>query len=46
MYKEKFRLRSYGVPGPEDTVFLELKKKYKGVIYKRRAMLPLTEANQ
>ena len=36
VYKEKLRLRAYGVPGPEDTVFLELKKKYKGVVYKRR----------
>jgi len=24
-YKEKLRLRAYGVPGPEDTVFIELK---------------------
>ena len=46
VYKEKFRLRSYGVPGPEDPVFLELKKKYKGVIYKRRTVLSLAEANQ
>ena len=27
VYKEKLRLRSYGVPQAEDTVFLELKKK-------------------
>ncbi len=46
VYKEKFRLRSYGVPGPEDSVFLELKKKYRGVIYKRRAVLSLAEADQ
>ena len=26
VYKEKLRLRSYNVPGPEDTVFVELKK--------------------
>ena len=25
-YKEKLRLRSYNVPGPEDMVFVELKK--------------------
>ncbi len=36
IYKEKLRLRSYGVPGPDDTVFVELKKKYKGIVYKRR----------
>lgn len=35
-YKEKLRLRSYGTVGPGDAVFLELKKKYDGVVYKRR----------
>lgn len=44
VYKEKMRLRSYGVPGREDTVFLELKKKYKDVVYKRRIALPLSAA--
>jgi hypothetical protein len=44
VYKEKLRLRSYGVPGPEDTVFVELKKKYKGVVYKRRVGMPEAEA--
>ena len=29
IYKEKIRLRSYGIPTPDSTVFLELKKKYK-----------------
>lgn len=38
-YKEKLRLRSYGVSNPESTVFLEIKKKYKGVVYKRRIKL-------
>ncbi len=36
IYKEKFRVRSYGVPKPEDKVFAEIKKKYKGIVYKRR----------
>lgn len=36
VYKEKFRLRSYGVPGEKDMIFAEIKKKYKGVVYKRR----------
>lgn len=36
VYKEKLRLRSYGPVFPEQQVFLELKKKYKGVVYKRR----------
>lgn len=44
VYKEKLRLRSYGVPHPDDIVFLELKKKYKGVVYKRRVELPLAAA--
>lgn len=43
-YKEKFRLRSYGMPTPESTVFLELKKKLDGVTYKRRVPLTLAEA--
>lgn len=41
-YKEKLRLRSYGIPGQNDRVFLELKKKFAGVVYKRRVSLPLT----
>ncbi|MBR6157947.1 MAG: VTC domain-containing protein, partial [Lachnospiraceae bacterium] len=39
-YKEKLRIRSYGTPEPEDTVFLEMKKKWDGVVYKRRVELP------
>lgn len=35
-YKEKLRVRSYGVPGQDDEVFVELKKKYKGLVFKRR----------
>ena len=35
-YKEKLRMRSYGVPGSRDNVFVELKKKFDGVVYKRR----------
>ena len=44
MYKEKLRLRSYGIPGDEDTVFLEIKKKFDGVVYKRRISMKLCEA--
>lgn len=40
VYKEKLRLRSYNVPSPESTVFVELKKKYKGIVYKRRVPMP------
>lgn len=44
VYKEKLRLRSYGLPGAEDPVFVELKKKYQGVVYKRREVMTLREA--
>lgn len=44
VYKEKLRLRSYGTPQEGDTVFIELKKKYKGVVYKRREKLELNKA--
>ena len=44
VYKEKLRLRSYGAPSRmEGPVFLELKKKYKGVVYKRRVDMSLGE---
>lgn len=43
-YKEKFRVRSYGIPDKDGKVFLEIKKKYDGVVYKRRIVLPYTEA--
>ena len=36
VYKEKLRVRSYGTPTADSRVFVELKKKYKGVVYKRR----------
>lgn len=43
-YKEKLRIRSYGRAAPDSTVFVELKKKYKHVVYKRRISLPEKEA--
>lgn len=36
VYKEKLRLRSYGIASADSTVYIELKKKYKGIVYKRR----------
>lgn len=36
VYKEKLRLRSYGVATADSRVYAELKKKYKGIVYKRR----------
>ena len=44
-YKEKLRVRSYAPAGVDDTVFLELKKKCDGIVYKRRASLPFVEAD-
>ena len=42
-YKEKLRLRAYG-EDPTDNVFLEIKKKYDGIVYKRRIALHEKEA--
>ena len=44
VYKEKLRLRSYGIPDQNSKVFLELKKKYNGIVYKRRVEMTLSEA--
>ena len=44
MYKEKLRLRSYGMPENTSTVFPEIKKKAMGIVYKRRISLPYQEA--
>lgn len=46
IYKEKLRLRSYGIPTSDDKVYLELKKKFKGTVYKRRVCMKLSEAKQ
>ncbi len=43
-YKEKLRMRSYGIPKENGQVFLEIKKKYKGVVYKRRISTTLSRA--
>ncbi len=39
VYKEKLRVRSYGLAAPDAGVFVELKKKYRSVVYKRRLVL-------
>lgn len=44
VYKEKLRMRSYGVPGDGGNVFVELKKKFDGVVYKRRVVMEVGEA--
>lgn len=43
-YKEKLRIRSYRTVKPEDEVFVELKKKYNSVVYKRRICIPEAQA--
>ena len=44
-FKEKIRLRSYGLATRESSVFLELKRKAYGIVYKRRVptTIPLVE---
>lgn len=45
VYKEKLRLRCYGKKASGDDIcFVELKKKFKGVVYKRRIVMPYDEA--
>lgn len=43
-YKEKFRVRGYGDITDDNKIFLEIKKKYSGVVYKRRISLSYREA--
>ena len=45
-YKEKLRMRSYGVPGSRDKVFVEIKKKYDDVVYKRRVTMEMMSAER
>ena len=44
MYKEKLRIRSYRKAEAGGKVFVELKKKYDGVVYKRRISMPYQRA--
>ena len=44
VYKEKLRLRGYGVPSQESKVYFEIKKKYKGLVNKRRTAITLSDA--
>lgn len=45
VYKEKLRLRMYGKSASGDTpAFVELKKKFDGVVYKRRIVMSYDEA--
>lgn len=46
LYKEKIRARSYGLAEQDKKVFLELKKKCNGVVFKRRITLKEKELNR
>lgn len=43
-YKEKLRIRAYGIPSKDEKVFLEIKKKVCGLVNKRRTKIRLEEA--
>jgi hypothetical protein len=43
-FKEKLRLRSYSTPSSADEVFVELKRKCRGIVYKRRIPMALGDA--
>lgn len=44
VYKEKIRLRTYGRAQDDSEAFIELKKKYKKVVYKRRIRTEYADA--
>lgn len=43
-YKEKLRIRAYGVPTLDSYVYVEIKKKVKGIVNKRRTRMTLRDA--
>lgn len=45
-FKEKIRLRSYGLASDTSPVFLELKRKYDGIVYKRRVQTTIPAVNR
>ncbi|MBR6708918.1 MAG: polyphosphate polymerase domain-containing protein [Clostridia bacterium] len=44
VYKEKLRIRSYRRIEPDEGAFVEIKKKFKKVVYKRRLVMPERDA--
>lgn len=44
VYKEKLRLRSYGLAHIGDNAFIEIKKKYNDIVYKRRISMEYENA--
>lgn len=43
-YKEKLRLRAYGKPQSDSRVYIEIKKKFSGLVNKRRSSIKLSDA--
>ena len=46
LYKEKLRVRSYGPIAEANEVYVEIKKKFKGIVYKRRVQMTKTAARR
>lgn len=46
LYKEKLRLRTYGIPSDCSQAFIEIKKKYKKTVYKRRVSMKYFDAKK
>ena len=46
LFKEKIRLRSYGIATEESPVFLELKRKAYGIVYKRRVETTIPQVHK
>ena len=44
-YKEKLRIRSYGDISNNDFIYVEMKKKYNGIVYKRRIQVDSKQVN-
>lgn len=44
VYKEKLRIRTYGTATSDCSVFVEIKKKYDGIVYKRRIVTDFASA--
>ena len=46
LFKEKIRLRSYGLATEDSPVFLEMKRKADGIVYKRRVQTTVPEVGR
>lgn len=46
VFKEKVRLRTYGIAKDDTTAFLEIKRKFNSIVYKRRIHMDYSQALQ